>query len=124
LWDEDKEMYLDSTNWGLNIQVGIQCDVSRVVCQNRNVFAHVLHQQLVVDLLQEMAFSMRDNQLKQKVAQAAAVALDNQENGQWGEMKKLQKAIEAADFDFSGLSPVCNPCNAGRRGIKGGSAWG
>ena len=110
LWNEEKELFIDDSTFGLNLQMNIQCDMSNWLCQNSNLFADALSKQIVCDLLNEMTFSLRDNQAKQKLAGLAAVALDNQENGQEGEMKKLKNAIKAMSIDFSSLSDVCNPC--------------
>jgi hypothetical protein len=85
----------------------VQCDVSSLICKSKNILTDVLARQITVDLLQEMTYSLRDNQQKQKVAQLAAVALDNQENGQYGEAKKLNKAVQALSFDLSQISDVC-----------------
>jgi hypothetical protein len=123
LWDEDQELYVDDTNFGLNFQMAVQCDVTRIMLAHSNALADVMAKQLTVDLLTELMYSMRDNQLKQKVAAMAAVALDNQENGQMGAVKILQKSIEAVDFDLSNLSPVCNPCNDGNSAYKKRSVW-
>jgi hypothetical protein len=124
LWDEERELLVDDTNWGMNLQMSIQCDVSNWMCQNSNLFADAISKQITVDILNEMAFSMRDNQKKEKLAGLAAVALDNQENGQYGEVKKLAMAIKAISFDFSDLSPACLPCNNAVTGYKKGSVWG
>jgi hypothetical protein len=124
MWDEDQEFYVAETNWGINLQLAIQCDAARMICAHANAMADVLSKQLTVDLMQEMAFSQRDNQLKQKVGQLAAVALDNQENGQYGAIKLLDRAVEAMDFDFSDMSPVCNPCQDGKYAARKTSVWG
>lgn len=121
LWDETKEIYVDDYNWGINLQISVQCDVTSWFCQNRDVMTSALVQQLTVDLLQEMTYSLRDNQKRERVAGLAAVALDNQENGQYGEAKKLEKTIEALSFDFSGMNSVCLPC--GTKGVKLKSVW-
>jgi hypothetical protein len=116
MWDEEREIYQDDVTWGLNLQMTVQCDVSSLICKSKNILTDVLARQITVDLLQEMTYSLRDNQQKQKVAQLAAVALDNQENGQYGEAKKLNKAVQALSFDLSQISDVCLPCeDAGRR---------
>lgn len=122
LWDEDKEIYLDDTNFGLNLQLSVQCDVTHLFCQNTNILTDALCKQLTVDLLSEIAFSTRDNQNKIKIAGLAAAALDNQENGQYGEQKKLLKAIEAVSFDFSNINDLCLPCNSNRH-AKRKSIW-
>jgi hypothetical protein len=124
LWDEEREIYIDDTNWGMNLQMSIQCDVSNWLSQNANLFTDALCKQITVDLLNEMAFSMRDNQKKEKLAGLAAVALDNQENGQYGEVKKLAMAVKAISFDFSDLSPACLPCNNAVTGYQKRSVWG
>lgn len=124
LWDEERELYVDDTNWGMNMQMSIQCDVTNWMCQNSNLFTDALAKQLTVDILNEMAFSMRSNQAKEKLAGLAAVALDNQENGQHGEAKKLALAIKAISFDFSDLSPGCLPCNNAARNPRKTSVWG
>jgi hypothetical protein len=124
LWDEERELYVDDTNWGMNIQMSIQCDVTNWMCQNSNVFIDALGKQITVDLLNEMAFSMRSNQAKEKLAGLAAVALDNQENGQYGEAKNLAMAIKAISFDFSNLSAACLPCNNAPKMPRRTSVWG
>ncbi|HRE52235.1 MAG TPA: hypothetical protein PK339_12485 [Flavitalea sp.] len=116
LWDEDQEIYVDNTNWGINLKMSMQCDVSNIICDNRNVITGALAQQLTVDLLSEMAFSLRDNQSKEKIAQLAATALDNSENHDYGEAKKLRNAIKALSFDFSNMSPACLPCGNNQGG--------
>jgi hypothetical protein len=123
LWNEELEMYLDETNFGLNIQMAVQCDMTRIILEHKSVLADAMVKQLTVDLLTEMAYSVRDNQLKQRVAGLASVALDNQENGQMGAVKILMKTIEALDFDLSNLSAVCNPCNNNQTTYKRRSIW-
>jgi hypothetical protein len=123
MWDETREIYQDDVTWGINIQMTVQCDVSALICQSRNILTNALAQQLKVDLLNEMTFSLRDNQKREKVAGLAAVALDNQENGQYGEVKKLTKAIQALSFDYSRMSDACLPCGSNAK-PKLKSVWG
>jgi hypothetical protein len=121
LWDEEHEMYVNDYNFGLNLQLSVQCDVTHVLCQGKSVLTDALSKQITVDLLNEMAYSLRDNQLKQKAAGMAAVALDNQENGQYGEAKRLAMAIKAVSFDLSNMSDVCMPCSS--QGTRLKSVW-
>lgn len=121
LWDETKEILVEDYNWGLNLQMSIQCDVSSWICKNSTVLTDALAKQITVDLLNEMAYSLRDNHKKEKIAGLAAVALDNQENGMEGEAKKLRNAIKALSFDFSGMNSVCLPCN--NEGYQLKSVW-
>lgn len=124
LWNEEKEFLLDETTWGLNLQISVQCDLSRWICANTNVLIEPLSRQLVVDFLTEMTFSLRDNQKKERLAGLAAVALDNQENGMSGEARKLSSAIKALSFDFSNLSGPCAPCEKAGGKSRISSVWG
>jgi hypothetical protein len=112
LWDETKEILVADTTWGINLQLSVQCDVSMLICRSKNILTDALSKQLTVDILTEMTYSLRDNQPKQKIAGLAAIALDNQENGQYGEVKKLTKAIQALSFDYSTMSDACLPCSS------------
>lgn len=122
LWEETDEILVSDTNWGMNLQISVQCDLTNVLCQASPVMADALSKQLTVDLLQEMAYSLRDNQKKEKIASLAATALDNQENGQHGEVKKLNDARKALSFDLSNISSVCLPCHSAN-GTKLKSVW-
>lgn len=122
IWNHDREIYADDTTWGLNLQLSIQCDVSDLVCRNKNVLADALSKQIVVDLLTAMTYSLRDNQKKERIAGLAAIALDNSDNHQEGEAKKLRNAITALSFDLSSMSDACLPCNS-NQGFKLKSVW-
>jgi hypothetical protein len=111
LWDEDKEIYTDNVTYGLNLQLTIHCDVTGVLVRSKSILADALAKQIKVDLLYEMAYSVRDNQLKQKLAGLAAIALDDAENGQMGAVNELKAARKALSFDLSGLSDVCLKCD-------------
>jgi hypothetical protein len=123
LWDEDQEIYIPDSNWGLNLQLSVKCDVTGTLTEYSDVFTNALAQQLVVSFLNEMAFSLRLNGQKEMLAGLAATALDNQENGQHGEAKKLTEAIKALSFDFSSLSEVCLPCDR-KPAVRIGNVWG
>lgn len=122
LWDETLEVYVDDTNWGMNVQLSVQCDVTDTICRSRNIVADALAKQITVDLLTEMAYTLRDNQTQSKAGAHAAAALDNQEGGQYGEAKRLQKAVEALSFDFSSMNEVCLPCQ-NKSTSKVSSVW-
>lgn len=124
MWDVDDEMVVSDTNWGMNVQMSVQCDLTRYLVQNSNLVIEPLTRQLVVSFLEEFTFSLRDNRDKQKVAGMAMVALDNQENGMRGEQAKLSAAIKALSFDFSNLSGPCAPCDNMARASKKRSVWG
>lgn len=123
MWNNQREVYVDNTTFGLNFQVRVECDVTDTICRNKTVLADALRKQVMVDIITDIAYSMRDNQLKMKAAQMAAYALDNRENYSKGLKAELDEAIKAIDLDFSSLSSVCLPCANGKHGIRSSSMY-
>lgn len=101
----------------MNFKIQVGCDISDLICRNKLAFADALRKQVIHDLIRDMAFSMRDNQKKEKVSQMAHYALENKENNTKGIVKELEEAVKAVSFDLSSLSSVCLPCNDGGSGI-------
>lgn len=123
MFDTWKVVNIANQNYGLNFRFKVQCDVSTLICNNRLIFGNAYKVQVVHDLLNEMAYSMRDNQLKQKVSQMAFYALENKDNFTKGVKKDLEEAVKVISFDMSGLSKVCLPCNANAGGIELSSVY-
>jgi hypothetical protein len=117
MFDEEKVIEVNNQNWGMNFKIQVGCDISDLICRNKLAFADALRKQVIHDLIRDMAFSMRDNQKKEKVSQMAHYALENKENNTKGIVKELEEAVKAVSFDLSSLSSVCLPCNDGGSGI-------
>lgn len=114
IFDTNKIIYLNNQNWGMNFRIQVQCDVSELICRNKFVFTDAYKLQVVKDLLNDMAYSMRDNQLKQKTQQLAMLALkgDKQDYSK-GIEHDLSDAIKAVSFDLSDMNTLCIPCANG-----------
>lgn len=123
LWDEENEFLVEDTTFGLNFQMSLQCDLTDNLLMGKNILVNALTQQVLVDFLNSFAYSMRANQNKERTAQLAAVALDNQENGQAGEARKLTAIVKALQFDFSNLSSPCAPCQKEATRFRMGSVY-
>jgi len=105
LFDLNDVRYTNNTNWGINLNLSIRCDWSDFVCQNKDIFRNPLKLQVAYDFMNEMLYSTRDNDLKEKVAAAIqgndAIA---------GIESKLNSQIESLSFDMSDLGSPCMPC--------------
>lgn len=124
LFNEEKTIEIGNQNWGINLKIQVQCDVSDLLCRNKMAFGDALKKQVVHDLLRDMAYSMRDNQKKEKVAQMAMLALkgDKQDYSKGAEAD-LNDAVKTVSFDISTLSKVCLPCNDAGNGVEYGSVF-
>jgi len=107
---EGQPTYTSSSNFGLNLQLSAQCDLSAYFCTYKTAFVEALQLQLAVDLLSLMANTTRDNGVSQAVQVLAQVELNNKPDYQPGLLSKLEKALGALEVDFSGVGAPCMPC--------------
>ena len=120
LWDVEKNIYPSQTNFGLNLDISIKCDITDIFCTQRSSLADAISKQFAVDLAEEIVYSSRLNRIEERQRKNAMIALDTDANGNPGLSVKLKKSIESLEFDFSALGSVCLPCNEGA-GIRWGS---
>lgn len=118
MFEEDKQISLSNQNWGMNFKIQVRCDVSNLIVRNKLAFTDAIRLQVVHDLLNSMAYSMRDNQQKSKISQMAFYALENKENFEKGVRAKLDQAIDGVSFDLTEINKVCLPCTKGATGVK------
>lgn len=111
LFNTEKAIDVNNTNYGLNLKFSVNCDVTGQILDNKMLFADALRKQITHDLVESMAYSLRDNQKKVRVSELAFAALDNTETKAKGLKSQLEDAIKAIQFDISGMSSVCMPCN-------------
>lgn len=124
LFDTDRTLDLANQTWGLNFKLQVSCDVSDFICRNKLVFTDAYKWQITRDLIKDMAYSVRDNQMKQKVQQMAMLALNGDKNDYaTGVEGCLEKAVKAVSFDISDMNSICLPCNTGNRGIRTKTAY-
>jgi hypothetical protein len=117
---EGKPTYFSNANFGLNLQLSAQCDLSAYFCRYKLAFVEALQLQLAVDLLSLMANTTRDNGISQSVQVLAQVELNNKPDYQPGLLSKLEKALGAMEVDFSGVGAPCMPCKP-KNGVKVGA---
>lgn len=116
LWDEANEIYVEENNFGLNLSISIQCDLSDFICRNKLQFANALAYQVGCDILKEFIHSNRNNYLEEKVKSDAYYALYGDKNTNYGGLKsELDKKIKAVSFNISSLNELCLPCENKKR---------
>lgn len=110
LFDVGKMAKHYDTNFGINMELAVQCDLTDFFCKNKDMFVDVTMKSLAVDLLQEIAFSTRNNVISKETRIKAMYELDNRENNSLGKKAEYEKAVKAVDVDLSDLNSVCLPC--------------
>lgn len=111
LWSVPTNGYTDGTNFGLNLLASIYCDTTDFFCRNKHGLSNAIAFQTAVSIIQDMAFSARDNQQMLKLQQLANYALNNQDNNTQGLNAQMTKQIMQLDFNYAGSNPKCLPCS-------------
>jgi len=89
----------------------IYCDTTDFFCRNKHGLSNAIAFQTAVSIIQDMAYSARDNQQMLKLQQMANFALGNQENKTIGLNDQMTKQIMQLDFNYAGSNPKCLPCS-------------
>ena len=121
LWDVETNDYNYNTNWGINLDISIYCDLTDFIIQERHTFTDLIMKQFAVDMLREFAFnpSVRTNRHS---INASRMDILYELDGDSSSMKKsglsyqLDQAFKAANISTQGLDRVCLPCK--NNGIK------
>lgn len=110
MWPTEGEVLQYTKSYGLNLDLTVRCDITLFLCRERDLLTDSLLKQVAVDLLNEVAYSVRNNVIAKETRDLAMFALQTQPNGNPGLTKQLEKAIAALDFDLSDLDEACLPC--------------
>lgn len=120
LWDIEDNIYTHDTNYGINLQLSVECDVTDIMLENKLSFQTVIGLQMAVDMIKEFAYNPNYNIIRGTQTFTKNELL-YELNGKEGDNEnsinyKLKKAFEAIKIDMTSMSRVCLPCN--NRGIK------
>ena len=114
LWDVQDNIYTNTCNYGLNVEVSVGCDLTDFIIRERQMFATVLQRQLAATLLRTMAMNpdVRTNRNQSNVsAQGILYELDGNPQGRAGGLGyELKKGYEALDLDTRDIDRICLTC--------------
>ena len=121
LWDVEANVYTYDNNYGINLEVSVECDITDFIIEQRAQFTDVISKQLAIDMLREFAYnpSVRTNRHS---INASRVDILYEIDGDSSSMKKsglsylLDLAYESLKINVNGIDRVCLPCK--NNGIK------
>lgn len=112
--------YTNTTNYGLNIEISVGCDLTDFIISQRSMFANALQLQVAYNVLRTMAMNpdVRVNRNQSNVSRMDILyELDGNTQGrQSGLGYELEKTYKALSIDTRGLDRVCLTCN--NHGVK------
>ena len=114
MWDIEDNIYTNTANYGLNVEVSVGCDLSQFIIDQRDIFATVLQRQVASMMLRTMALNpdVRTNRNQSNVSQQGILyELDGNPQGRaTGIGYELKKAYEALDLDTRDIDRICLTC--------------
>lgn len=120
MWDIADNLYNYNTNYGLNLQLTIQCDVTDIIIEQKLAFQNIIGLQVAIDMLREFAYNSNfhvQRKTQNVSMQSILYELDGDSQGKnSGLVYELKQAMAAASLDATGLSRICFPCD--KRGVK------
>lgn len=115
LWDISKNIYTSTTNYGLNVELTIGCDITPFIVRQRSIFADVIEKQVAYNLLRTMSMNpdVRVNRNQNNVGRMDLLyELDGDTRGRRGGFGyELDKAYAALEIDTQGMDRICLSCN-------------
>jgi hypothetical protein len=121
LWDVSNNLYTYTSNYGINLQLSIECDVTDLILQQKEAFQNLIGLQVAADMVREFAYNanFRVNRTQQNFNKSELLyELDGDSQGfkKSGIRHELDKALKAVKLDTTALSRVCLPCN--NKGVR------
>lgn len=121
IWDIQRNVYTNTANYGLNLEVSVGCDLTETLVSQRDLFASVLQKQVAADVLSLLA---NNPNVRVNRNQANASRIDiayelNGSDGHGGLGRDLRRAYDALAVETKGLDRVCLCARTG--GVRYGS---
>ena len=114
LWDIEDNIYTNTCNYGLNVEVSVGCDLTDFIIEQRHMFATVLQRQVAANLLRTMAMNpdVRTNRNQSNVSmQGILYELDGNPQGrETGIGYELKKGYDALDLNTRDIDRICMTC--------------
>lgn len=115
MWDIANIVPTNTTNYGLNCEITVGCDLTDFIIEQRQMFATVLQRQVAVNMLRTMAMNpeTRVNRNQTNVDRMGILyEIDGNSQGrESGLGYELKKAYEALSLNTRGIDRICLACN-------------
>ena len=114
LWDIADNIFTNTHNYGINMEVSVGCDLTDFIIRERHIFANVLQKQLACDVLRTLALNpsvrVNRNQSNASIADLLYEVDGNPQGRETGLGKELREAYDALDLDTRGIDRICLTC--------------
>lgn len=115
LWDIENNQYVYDTNFGINLELTVECDITDFIIEQRMIFQDIIAKQVAIDMLREFAYNPNVRTNRHSINASRPDILyeidgDSSSMKQSGLAYQLDMAYEAISLDTMGIDRVCLPC--------------
>lgn len=118
IWDIEKNEYTNQTNYGLNLQISLKCDLTDFLVQHKDMFGDLLQRKATIVALEKLAYKPDHslNRSEELIDPRMVQYILTGEHGTTGLKGEYQKALKNMELNMSGFDPVCMPCK--KKGVR------
>ena len=121
MFDPEAVMTVSENNWGMNLNISVNCDLTNFICDNRNILKKALGLKVAEKIMKGMLFSTEINSIEEQLRFAMIRELEGDKETRHTPLpKRYEKAIEALHLNTSSINSTCLPCQR-KSGVSYGS---
>lgn len=115
LWDIENNIYDYNTNYGINLDITVACDITDFIIAQKNLFEDYIGKSLAVDFLREFAYNPNVRTNRHSINASRPDILyeidgDSSSMKNSGMSYQLELALNALQISTEGVDRVCMPC--------------
>lgn len=116
MWNIENTRYVTGTNWGLNLDISMRCDLTEYLSRNKRMLSSVIKLKTEINIIQGFLYNTRTGKVPKDVKVRAMNVLQDEDNKNRLPFE-YKRALKALNFDLTELGSVCFPCK-GPRNIR------
>lgn len=123
IWPLEDNIYTLAHSYGINLEMSASCDYTELLIEQAPLFASALSMRCALTLLQEFIHNPQSvvNRNERTINKDQLLyEIEGDPRGRKGGLRhRYEQALDALQFDFTGIDTVCLPCR--KRSAKYGS---
>ena len=115
LWDIENNQYTYDTNYGINLDITVSCDITNFLIEQRLMLQDVILKQVACDILREYVYNANVRTNRNSINASRSDILqeldgDTSAIQKSGLSYQLDQAYKALDISTRGIDRICLPC--------------
>jgi hypothetical protein len=112
MFDPEAVIEVDSTNWGFNFSINVDCDLTQFFCENRRTLRNLLSLKVTIKVLEMIKYSQQINYVEEQIKTMIIRDLEGDVETKYVNLySRYSRALKAVNFNFSSISKTCIPCD-------------